>query len=328
MINFNRFIFYPIKKKVNLTDLSDLLNDYIIDKFISDNFIISDISSITNPIDNTVIFLEKKNRLNQKDNFNSLLIFDDFDNYNLSKNKNKIHVKNLSTVYRKIINMIFHHEDDIDFEDNFNFINNSYISKFSKIHKTSKIYNNCVIGRGVTIGKNCIIKNNVVIKNSIIGDNVIIGDNSSLGTTGFGFDLKNMGASNILPQIGIVIIDDNVRIGSNCTIDRAKIDTTYIGKNCMIDNLVHIAHNVQIANNACIAAQTGISGSTKIGSNLIAGGQSGFSGHLKIGDNVIVAAKSGVTKNISNKSVVAGFPATDINKWKKMIINQRKNGHK
>ena len=328
MIKFDRFKFYPLKEKWKLVDLLNSLNEFIKYRSINDDFFINDISSITNPINDTLIFIEKKNKLDIKHNINSLLIFDDFDNYDYSKSSNKILVNDISKFYSKVINLIFYHEDDIDFYDNFDFVYNSYISELSQIHKSSKINNNCIIGRGVIIGKNCIIKNNVVIKNSIIGDNVIIGDNTSIGTTGFGFDLKNMGAKNILPQIGIVCIDDNVRIGSNCTIDRARIDTTYIGKNSMIDNLVHIAHNVHLSNNACIAAQSGISGSTQIGKNLIAGGQSGFSGHLKIGDDVIVAAKSGVTKNIPDKSVVAGFPATDINKWKKMIVKQRKDGHK
>jgi UDP-3-O-[3-hydroxymyristoyl] glucosamine N-acyltransferase len=133
-----------------------------------------------------------------------------------------------------------------------------------------------------------------------------------------------MGSVNLSPHIGIVHIDDNVSIGSNCSIDKAKIDVTYIGKNSMIDNLVHIAHNVIIGDNACIAAQTGIAGSVKIGKNLICGGQSAFAGHITIGNNVLVAGKSGVTKNLKDNSSVAGFPATDINKWKKSIILNRK----
>ena len=95
----------------------------------------------------------------------------------------------------------------------------------------------------------------------------------------------------------------------------------------MIDNMVHIAHNVMIGNNGCIAAQTGISGSVKIGENVTIGGQAGFAGHLTIGKNVIIAAKSGVTKNIKDNSVVAGFPAIDMKEWKKNIIRQRKDGH-
>ena len=328
MINFKRSNFYPVNHTIKSLEILDIIKDQIIDFKLSDDFMISDISSIQNPKINTIVFVEKKNDINNFDTKKTLVIFDDVDNFNKFLYSNKIIVKDISKTYISIVNKIFVHEDNVDYVDDFKLVANSYISKFSKIDKSTKIYNNCVIGRGVTIGKNCIIKNNVVIKNTIIKDNVIIGDNTSIGTTGFGFNINNLGATNILPQIGIVFIDENVRIGSNCTVDRAKIDYTYIGKNSMIDNLVHIAHNVIISSNACIAAQTGISGSTIIGNNLIVGGQSGFSGHLKIGNNVVVAGKSGVTKNIKDKSIVAGFPATDIKKWKKIIIKQRKNGYK
>ena len=199
-------------------------------------------------------------------------------------------------------------------------INGSYISKFSLIDESADIGKNCFIGRGVKIGKNCIIKNNVVIKNSIIKNDVIIGDNTTIGSSGFGFPFNKRGVNNFHPHIGIVIINENSRVGSNCTIDRGKIDYTYLGKNCMLDNLIHLAHNVEIGDNACIAAQSGISGSTIIGENFTSGGQSGFAGHIKIGNNVVVAAKSGVTKNIKDNSTVAGFPASDIKEWKKSII--------
>ena len=184
-----------------------------------------------------------------------------------------------------------------------------------------------MIGKGVEIGKNCIIKNNVVLKNCIIKNNVIICDNSSIGTTGFGFDTNKRGSLFLNPQIGIVIIDDNVHLGSGCTVDRGKIDYTYIGRNSMLDNLVHIAHNVIIGDNACIAAQTGISGSVTIGNNVTIGGKAGFAGHIKVGNNVVVAALSGVTKDVKDDSIVAGFPAIDIKEWKKNIIRQRNNGH-
>ena len=110
-------------------------------------------------------------------------------------------------------------------------------------------------------------------------------------------------------------------------IDRGKIDFIIL-VNRMIDNLVHIAHNVYLSDNACIAAQSGISGSVTIGKNVTIGGQSGFAGHINIGDNVIIAAKSGVTKNVVSNKIVAGFPATDIKLWKKNIIKERKNGYK
>jgi len=204
---------------------------------------------------------------------------------------------------------------------------NCNISKYAIIDDSCEVGKNCVISRGVEIGKDSIVKNNVVIKNAILGNNVVVCDNSCIGSSGFGFDLKKRGSSNLNPQVGIVIINENVHIGASCTIDRGKLDFTVIGKNSMLDNMVHIAHNVILGDNACIAAQTGISGSVVIGNNVTIGGQVGFAGHIKIGENVVIAARSGVTKNIKDNSVVAGFPATDIKEWKKNIIKQRKNGH-
>ena len=123
-------------------------------------------------------------------------------------------------------------------------------------------------------------------------------------------------------HIGNVIIGNNVDIGSCTTIDRGTINSTIINDNCRIDNLVQIAHNVQIGKDTIIAAQTGIAGSTIIGDNCIMGGQVGIAGHLIIEDNVTIAGKSGVTKNIKKNSIIAGFPAVDIKIWKKNIINQ------
>jgi len=327
MISFVRQNFFSMKNFYNSNNIIEIINKNIINKRLNNEFKIRDISSLNIIRENSVLFLDENINLS-KVNLNNILLITDkneiFDNY---KFKNIIHVNNLSENWNIIINSIYSHEDSIDYSDEFNKVRNSFISKDAKIDPSSKIYNNCVIGKGVEIGKNCIIKNNVVIKNSIIKNNIIICDNTSVGTTGFGFDSKKRGSSFLNPQIGVVIIDDNVHLGSGCTIDRGKIDFTYIGKNTMIDNLVHIAHNVIIGENACIAAQTGISGSVEIGKNVTVGGKVGFAGHIKIGDNVIVAARSGVTKNISKNSVVAGFPAIDIKEWKKNIIRQRKNGH-
>ena len=119
---------------------------------------------------------------------------------------------------------------------------------------------------------------------------------------------------------GNVVIGKNTSIGSNTTIDRAVFDSTKVGEFSNIDNLVQIAHNVVIGDYAVIAAQVGVAGSTNIGNYVKIGGQAGISGHLVIGDNVTIAAKSGVTKNISDNNVVAGFPAKDINLWKKEVI--------
>ena len=324
MIKFIRSEFYPKKLKLFSNEIVDFLGRLIIKSNINKKFEILEISSLKDIKEFSILFVNDstfkiKNCdkdfiiLTDKPNF-----FDQYDNLQI------ILVNDFNKSYNLIINHLYLHEDSLNFSDDFIFKNDSYFSKFSNIDKSSKIGKNCLIGRGVKIGKNTIIKNNVIIKNSIIGDNVIIGDNSTIGSSGFGFDLKNMGSKDLYPHIGIVYICNNVCVGSNCTFDRGKIDSTYIGENSMIDNLVHLAHNVYIGQNACIAAQSGFAGSVTVGSHFICGGQSAFNGHINIGNNVIVAGKSGVTKNLSDNSIVAGFPATDINKWKKSIILSRK----
>jgi len=325
MSNFDRYQFYPKNKILYVNHLDKILSDLVINKLLHDNYEINEISSLENIIDQSILFLNKGISNIQLLKKNLVVITDDLEIFNHLSNKNIFLVNNINNAFNIVINHMYYHEDNLQFHDEFIHHNNSFISKFSKIDNSVKIGNNCVIGRGVKIGSNTIIKNNVVIKNSILSKNIIISDNTTIGCTGFGFDLRNMGSINLNPHVGIVYIDDYVNIGSNCTIDRAKIDITSIGKNSMIDNLVHIAHNVKLGENGCIAAQTGISGSTVIGNNLIVGGQSGIAGHLSIGDNVVVAAKSGVTKNIKSNSVVAGFPAIDIKEWKKNIIKSRKN---
>ena len=327
-IKFNRKDFFSLKKYISFDDVKKYLINEIISFNYESNFAIEDISSNNNPISKSIVFIDSKNTNNVKLTNSQLVITNNKSFYDNLIYPNKILVKSLNHSYSNIVNNLFFHDDSYDYHDDFEYVNNSFISRYAKISDNCKISNNCVIGKGVVIGKNSIIKNNVVVKNSMIGDNVTICDNSTLGSTGFGFDLELLGSRSILPQIGIVYIDNNVHIGSGCTIDRGKIDFTYIGKNSVIDNQVHIAHNVIISDNACIAAQVGISGSVYIGKNFISGGQSAIAGHIKIGDNVVVAGKSGVTKNIKNNSVVAGFPAIDINIWKKMKIKEKKNGYK
>ncbi len=198
-------------------------------------------------------------------------------------------------------------------EDNVQLDQFVVIRENCKICENVVIEPNCVIGPNVTIGPNTIIKANSHLLECNLGSNCIIKSGAIIGGTGFGFDPKSKDRIN---HIGNVIIKDNCNIGSNTTIDRAVFDSTIISKNSFIDNLVQIAHNVIIGEEAIIAAQTGIAGSTKIGNNVLIGGQVGISGHLTIGDNVKIAAKSGVTKNISDNSIIAGFPAVDIKKWK------------
>ena len=177
-----------------------------------------------------------------------------------------------------------------------------------KIGKKSIVGHNTLIESNVQIGNNCIIGNNVLIKNTIIGDNVRILDGSIIGKKGFGFfPDKNLNIR--YPHIGMVIINDNVEIGCNNTIDRGSLSNTIIGKNTFIDNQVHIAHNVKIGNNCIITGQVGFAGSSTIGNNVSIGGQAGISGHLKIGNNVQIGGGSGVIKNIPDNSRVMGYPA-------------------
>ena len=326
MRSFSRKSFFPLKKNYNINNLIDLLEDQIISKKVNNNFVINEVSSMDVIRDNSIIFLDKELNDEKFKNNNIHIITNNIQNESFYENISI--VKNLNFSYNKCLNNMFSHDDQLGFKDDLELINGSYISKYSKISNSSEIGKNCFISRGVEIGNNSIIKNNVVIKNTIIGNNVVISDNTSLGTTGFGFDLKIRGSSNLNPQIGIVFIDDNVHIGASCTVDRGKIDYTYVGKNSMIDNMVHIAHNVIIGDNACIAAQTGISGSVIIGNNVTIGGKVGLAGHINIGNNVIIAARSGVTKNIKDNSTVAGFPAIDIKEWKKNLIRQKRHGHK
>ena len=198
---------------------------------------------------------------------------------------------------------------------------NVIIKENCTIGDNTIIFENSVIGPDVQIGDNSIIMNNSTILHTHIGNECLIQSGTVIGGKGFGFTSKEKVE---IRHIGKVIISNNVDIGSNTTIDRGTIESTSIDSDVRIDNLVQIAHNVKIGNNTIIASQVGIAGSTKIGNNCSIGGQAGISGHLNIGNNVKIAAKSGVTKNISDNSVVAGFPAQDIMKWKKSIIALRK----
>jgi len=181
------------------------------------------------------------------------------------------------------------------------------------------VYPNCCIGRDVKIGKNSLIYPNVTIREgSIIGENVIIHSGSVIGSDGFGY-VEVEGVHHKIPQTGIVVIEDDVEIGANVTIDRARFGKTIIGKGTKIDNLVQIAHNVKIGPNSIIVAQAGISGSTSIGKHTILAGQAGLVGHIDLGDNVIVGAQSGVTKSFPSDTVVLGSPAKPISEQKKIF---------
>jgi UDP-3-O-[3-hydroxymyristoyl] glucosamine N-acyltransferase len=191
---------------------------------------------------------------------------------------------------------------------------NTLIDKTVKIGNDTEIGNNVIIKHGVHIGKNCKIGSNVMIENALMGDNIIIKSGTLIGQTGFGFNFEKKKRIKF-PHIGRVIIENDVLIGSFCTIDRGSLTDTVIGEFTSVDNQVQIAHNVKIGNFCMIAAQSGIAGSTVIGNNVQIGGQTGISGHLSIGNNVKIGGKSGVISDIEDNQTVMGYPAKSIREF-------------
>ena len=230
---------------------------------------------------------------------------------------------------------------------------NLYLGSFAYVGENVTLGDNVKIYPGSFIGDNVNVGNNVIIfagakiySETIIGNNCTIHSGSVIGADGFGYAPNEDGTYNKIPHIGNVIIEDNVDIGANSTIDRATLGSTIIRTGVKIDNQVQIAHNVEIGRNTVIAAQTGIAGSTKIGSNGMFGGQVGIVGHLTIGNNVRIQAQSGVASNIKDNEVLQGSPTfgysdfsksyvhfknlpkmvKEIEELKKQILNQ-KNGN-
>lgn len=194
----------------------------------------------------------------------------------------------------------------------------SYIGENVVIGNNVKIYPNSYIGDNTTIGDDCVIFSGVKIYSETqIGNQCKIHSGCTIGSDGFGFAPNEKGEFKAIPQIGNVIIENNVDIGSGSTIDRATLGSTIIRQGVKLDNQIQIAHNVEVGKNTVIAAQTGVAGSTKIGENCMIGGQVGIVGHLTIGNGVKIQAQSGITKNLKNNDVVQGTPAfgyTDFNK--------------
>jgi UDP-3-O-[3-hydroxymyristoyl] glucosamine N-acyltransferase len=200
----------------------------------------------------------------------------------------------------------------------------SYLDKNVRIGKNVSVYPNCFIGESVTIGDNTVIHAGVKIYDGCsIGANCIIHAGAVIGGDGFGYIPTENGFQKV-PQTGIVVLEDDVEIGANTVIDRATLGTTIIHKGVKLDNLVHIAHNVEIGEHSAIAAQTGVSGSTKIGKHVLIGGQVGIVGHIKIEDGVKINAQSGISKSISKNKSVSGSPATDFREHYKQLAQVKR----
>lgn len=197
-----------------------------------------------------------------------------------------------------------------------------YIGKNVKIGSNVKIYPNSFIGDNVIIGDNCVFfAGTRVYSETEIGNNCTIHSGTIVGSDGFGFAPMADGSYDKIPQIGNVIIEDNVEIGACSTIDRATLGSTIIRKGVKFDNQIHVAHNVEIGENTVIAAQTGIAGSTRIGKNCLIGGQVGIAGHLVIGDGVRIQAQSGIGKNLKDGETVQGSPSFNYGDYSKSYVH-------
>ena len=174
----------------------------------------------------------------------------------------------------------------------------------------------------VIIGNNTtIFSGTKILRQSEIGANCILHNNVVVGSDGFGFSPTAKGSYEKVPQTGSVLIEDDVEIGANTTIDRATLGQTIIRKGVKLDNLIQIAHNVEIGPHTVIAAQSGVAGSTKVGSDCVIGGQAGIAGHLKIGDRGQIKAKTGVLRNLKDDEKVMGFPALDYRSYNKSYVH-------
>ena len=299
----------------------------------ANDFEIYGVESLSNATKNDMTFLNssKYKNLSLKTNAAACITTSNLSKF-LPNNCIKLDVKNTLFAVTQVSRM-FYPKADIDYPDA-NLLDSSELKKlypkviFGKnvliginvsIGKETHVGSNTIIESNVVIGNNCVIGSSVSIKNSLLGPYVHIQDGSRIGVKGFGFipiKQKNLRT----PQIGKVVLEEGVEIGSNCTVDRGSVTDTIVGKNTFLDNQVHLAHNVKIGENCMIAGQVGIAGSTIVGNNVMIGGQAGVSGHLKIGNNVKIGGGSGVINDIPNNHQVMGYPAVPL----KEFVKQRK----
>lgn len=238
--------------------------------------------------------------------FTKLLTF-----YDQAKKSSKVGIDKSSVI-----------SDNVTYGEDFYLGSFSFIGANVKIGNNVKIYPNCFVGDNVVVGDHVTLFAGTKIYNDcIIGSHCILHSGVIIGSDGFGFAPETDGSYVKIPQIGNVIIEDDVEVGASTTIDRATMGSTIIRKGVKLDNQIQIAHNVEIGENTVIAAQTGVAGSTKIGKNCVIGGQVGFAGHLTIGNNVKIQAQSGIGRNIKDNEVLQGSPALGYADYNKSYVH-------
>ena len=201
----------------------------------------------------------------------------------------------------------------------------AFVDESAKVGENVTIHPNAYVGPNAVIGDNCVLHPGAkVMHRCEVGNECTLHAGVIVGSDGFGFAPQAALNYEKIPQIGNVILEDKVEIGANTTIDRATVGSTVIRKGVKLDNLVQIAHNVEVGENTVIAAQTGVAGSTKIGKNCMIGGQVGIIGHLKIGDGVMIAAQSGIGNDLPDGAIVQGSPAFEVSKYRRSYVSFRK----
>lgn len=274
--------------------------------------------------DITFIYLPAYEKYFESTNASAILVKPDFDK--TRDGITLIKVDAPDKAFLKIILKYYSPEFNLEGVDNTAFIHptailgenvalgkNVVVSAGCRIGDNSKIFHNTVLYDNAEIGSDCLFFSNISIReNCKIGDRVILHSGVVIGSDGFGFNPDEKGVYQKVPQIGNVVIEDDVEIGSNVSIDRAALGSTIIKRGTKIDNLVQIAHNVVVGEDTVISSQTGISGSTKIGNNCIIAGQVGIVGHIEIVDKVVLMAQSGVSKTITKPGYYFGYPAKEV----------------
>jgi len=205
----------------------------------------------------------------------------------------------------------------------------AYIGRNVRLGKGVQIYPHTYIGDNVTIGDHTILYSGVkVYYNCQVGADCILHAGVVIGSDGFGFEPDAKGENQKIPQIGNVIIENDVEIGANTTIDRAMMGSTVIRRNAKLDNLVQIGHNVEVGESSFLCAQVGIAGSSKVGKHCILAGQVGIAGHIEIADNCIFGAQTGVPNSIRKPGMYMGYPAIDASLWRRAVVKFKQSGQR
>ena len=319
----------PITLKKTLRELAEYVHGTVVG---DENLLITAVSGIEDAKEGDITFLAnpKYREKLQQTRASAVIVAPDVDISNIAV----IKVSNPYFAFAQLLTLFskkYHppvgiHEtsvmgDDVNIGEQCAIAAHVTIGNHVHIGDRTIIYPGVVIGDHVTIGSDTIIYPNVSLLQEVsVGNRVIIHSGTVVGSDGFGFAPVG-GEYYKIPQIGKVIIDDDVEIGANVSIDRATLGATHIQKGVKIDNLVQIAHNVVIGEHSVIVSQVGISGSTKVGKHVTLAGQVGLVGHIEIGDHVMIGAQSGVTKSVPEKTILSGSPAVDQRLWKKSQIS-------